>query len=78
MTVISITRTTTGTTHGRRSGAAPGGGIAARLDRWSADRRHRRYLIEQRRWSQRDRADRYLDRPDETYQQLALTAFVQR
>ena len=76
MTAMSITRTTTDPMPGRRSGAASTGGIAARLERWSADRRHRRNLLEQDRWSRRDRTDRYLDRPDETYRRRALAAFV--
>jgi hypothetical protein len=78
MTTTTIPRTTTRSTRGRRSEAGHPTGIAARLDQWSADRRRRRFLVEQRRWTNRDRSDRYLDHPDETHQRQALAAFVQR
>lgn len=72
MTAISIPRTTTHSPGGRST-------RPARLwERWSADRRRRRHLIDQRRWTNRDRSDRYLDRSDETHQRQALAAFVQR
>jgi hypothetical protein len=77
MTAISPTRTTTGAIHGRRRPAARTH-IAAWLERWSADRRRRSFLAEQRRWANRDRSDRYLDHPDESYLRNALAAFVQR
>ncbi len=78
MTTISIPRTTTGSTRGHGDEAAHRTRIAARVERWSADRRRRRFLTEQRRWTNRVRSDRYLDHPDETHQRQALAAFVQR
>jgi hypothetical protein len=78
MTAISITRPTTDSTRGRRSGAAPRTGTVTWRQRWADDRRRRRYLVEQRRWANRDRSDRYLDGPDGTYHRQVLTAFAQR
>ena len=78
MTTISITRTTTEAARGRRDAAASPAGSATRLARWSADRRRRHYLVEQRRHDNRDRTDRYLDRQDDAHQRQTLVAFVQR
>ena len=77
MTAISITRTTDAA-RGRRDGAASPAGTATWRERRSADRRRRRYLVEQCRHDTRDRTDRYLDRVDDTHQRQALVAFVQR
>ena len=77
MTTISIIRTTEAA-RGRGDGAASPARTATWRERWTADRRRRRHLVEQRRHDNRDRTDRYLDGVDDGHQRLALVAFVQR
>jgi len=78
ITDATITDATSRPTSRLSTGAPTSTGAATFLQRWTAVRRHRRYLVERARHDARDRSDRYLERTDDAHQRQTLVAFQQR
>ncbi|MGY1809312.1 hypothetical protein ACI8AF_18255 [Blastococcus sp. SYSU D00669] len=78
MTATTITDPTTRPATRHRTAAPAPRGEATLLQRWTAGRRRRQYLVAKQRHDRRDRSDRYLDRIDDMHQRQALVAFTQR
>ncbi len=76
MTTDTLVRTTHSTFRPAR-GRQPAAGHGV-LQRWTAARRHRRHLVEERRHDLEDRSDSYLDGPGNPQLSRVMLAFLQR